>query len=151
MNETHVRHWGAATLGAAGLVGIALIHFLDLFDKFEETPYLGVLYVFLIVGSLVTAGTLLHRPSLLAWRLTAFLAGSAFLGYVLSRTTGLPSATDDIGNWLEALGLASLFIEGGTFVLAFYGMWIARTAPIGTSGSVSSSEPPTIRARHLSH
>lgn len=132
MNETHVRHWGAATLGAAGLIGIALIHFLDLFDKFEETPYLGVLYILLIGGSLVTAGMLLHRPNLLAWRFTAVLAGAAFLGYVLSRTTGLPAATDDIGNWMETLGLASLFIEGGTFVLALYGAWIARTAPIGT-------------------
>ena len=42
-------------VGAVGLFGIALIHFIDLFDKFKETPYLGGLYVALIVGCLVAA------------------------------------------------------------------------------------------------
>jgi hypothetical protein len=37
---------------------------------------------------------------------------------VLSRTTGLPSATGDIGNWTEPLGLASLFVEGAVVVIA---------------------------------
>jgi hypothetical protein len=30
------------------------------------------------------------------------------LGYVLTRTSGLPDATLDVGNWTEPLGLASL-------------------------------------------
>jgi len=34
------------------------------------------------------------------------------VGFILSRTTGLPNASDDIGNWTEPLGLASLFVEG---------------------------------------
>ena len=42
---------------------------------------------------------------------------SAALGYVLSRTTGLPNATGDIGNWTEPLGLASLFVEGSVIAL----------------------------------
>ncbi len=40
------------------------------------------------------------------------------MGYVLSRTTGLPQATGDIGNWTEPLGLASLFVEGGVAAVA---------------------------------
>ena len=34
------------------------------------------------------------------------------VGYVLSRTTGLPHSSDDVGNWSEPLGMASLFVEG---------------------------------------
>jgi hypothetical protein len=33
------------------------------------------------------------------------------LCFVLSRTTGLPGATRDIGNWAEPLGLAALMAE----------------------------------------
>jgi hypothetical protein len=39
-------------------------------------------------------------------------------GFVLSRTTGLPQATDDIGNWGEPLGIASMFVEGALIALA---------------------------------
>jgi hypothetical protein len=57
------------------------------------------------------------RAALLA---AAGLALSAAIGYVLSRTTGLPNATGDIGNWTEPLGLASLFVEGCLVALAGY-------------------------------
>jgi hypothetical protein len=30
---------------------------------------------------------------------------------VINRTVGMPNATEDVGNWLEPLGLASLFVE----------------------------------------
>jgi len=34
-----------------------------------------------------------------------------------SRTVGLPAATGDIGNWLEPVGLASLFVEATVVLL----------------------------------
>jgi len=40
------------------------------------------------------------------------VALAALLGFVYSRTVGLPGGGDDIGNWWEPLGLASLFVEG---------------------------------------
>jgi hypothetical protein len=55
------------------------------------------------------------------------LSSSPFIGYVLSRTTGLPGAMGDIGNWTEPLGLASLYVEAGVFALALYGL--ARLRP----------------------
>jgi hypothetical protein len=39
---------------------------------------------------------------------------------VLSRTTGLPQANGDIGNWTEPLGLASLFVEGCVVALSLW-------------------------------
>jgi hypothetical protein len=46
--------------------------------------------------------------------------GSAIAGYVVSRTTGLPNATGDVGNWGEPLGVASLFVEGTVVALSAY-------------------------------
>jgi hypothetical protein len=101
-----------------GLVAVALIHFLDLFSKLSETPYLGVAYLILIAGCLAAAALLLHGPTQPAWALVAVVAGAPFLAYCLSRSVGLPAATDDIGNWQEPLGLASLFVEGLLVLLA---------------------------------
>jgi len=36
-------------------------------------------------------------------------------GYILSRSIGLPHYADDIGNWTEPLGVASLIVEGSLF------------------------------------
>src|SRR4051794_28704436 len=112
--------------GAVALVGVALIHFLDVFDKFKETPYLGVLYIGSMVGSLVAAALLTRADARPGWAVGGAVAGLTFLGYVLSRTTGLPLAHDDVGNWLEPLGLASLFVEGFVVVLAAWALTARR-------------------------
>ena len=51
----------------------------------------------------------------------AGIAGSVLLGYVVNRTVGMPGATDDIGNWTEPLGLASIVAEGMTVAAALAG------------------------------
>ena len=110
------------SVGVLGLLGVALVHLLDLQSKFHETPYLGVAYLGLIAGTLATAGVLVRHDSRRAWIAALVLAMATFLGYAVSRTTGLPSATDDVGNWLESLGLASLFIEACVVVLSTYAL-----------------------------
>ena len=103
--------------GALGLLAIAYIHLLDVKSKLSETPYLGVGYVLLIGGSLA-ATVLLVRGDMRGWRIGGTLAASAFIGYCLSRTTGLPRSTDDIGNWSETLGIYSLIVEAFVVTLA---------------------------------
>jgi hypothetical protein len=122
----------ARAAAVTGLLGMALIHLLDLQSKFEETPYLGVCYLALIVGSLACAGALVHRDSERTWLAAGALAVGAIVAFAVSRTTGLPLATDDIGNWLEPLGLAALFVEGITAAVCTYaladGVAMARQA-----------------------
>jgi hypothetical protein len=115
-------------LAAAGLGGIAVIHLIDTPGKFEEAPYLGVLFVALIVASLAAAELLVRRNSLLGWACGALLAGGTVLGYALSRTVGLPGSPSDIGNWAEPLGLASLLVEGIVVWLCLTGIVEARRA-----------------------
>jgi hypothetical protein len=107
-------------VGIVGLLAIALIHYLDAFAKFDETPYIGVLYIALMVAAVVVSVVLVRTDSRMAWMLALVAAGLTLVGYVLSRTTGFPGADEDIGNWTEPLGLASLWVEGLVVLLAFY-------------------------------
>ena len=108
----------ARGVGAVGVLAIGLIHLLDVVDKFDETAYIGVLYVALIAASLVAARHLILVGDDRSWLLAGGLAAATFAAYAVSRTVGLPAATDDIGNWAESLGLASLFVEGAVVVLS---------------------------------
>ena len=76
------------------------------------------MYVALIAGSIVVAAAVVFTHSRLALVAAAGLAASALVGFVLSRTTGLPNASGDIGNWKEPLGLASMFVEAAVVVIA---------------------------------
>ena len=61
------------------------------------------------------------------------MPASAIIGFTLTRTVGLPQAHDDIGNWSEPLGLASLFVEGTLIAVAGYALTALRPlhAPSG--------------------
>jgi hypothetical protein len=112
-----VRDGIARTLAVVGLAGMALIHLLDLPNTITDTPYIGWMYIGLIVSALGLGGVLVYSSDARAWKATAALALSVILGYTLSRTTGLPGSTDDIGNWGQSLGIASLFVEGSLIAL----------------------------------
>jgi hypothetical protein len=129
-SESHlVRDAVARVLGAVGLLGIALIHLLDVIGKFSETPYLGWMYVGAIVAAIGLAAWLVVKGSSRAvWAATGGLALAILAGFVLSRTTGLPDATDDIGNWSEGLGLASMFVEAAVAALS---VWALAVLPAG--------------------
>jgi hypothetical protein len=113
-----VRDAVARSLAAVGLAGVALIHVLDAHDTFVATPWQGWLYVALIAGCLATAAQVVRDGSRAAWLATLILPLGALAAFVWSRTVGLPGGADDIGNWWEPLGLASLFVEGAVVALA---------------------------------
>jgi cytochrome bd-type quinol oxidase subunit 2 len=114
---------------AVGLAAIGVIHLLDSVGKYSETRYLFWMYIALIAGCIAVAGAVLFTRSRAAFLAAAALAGSAAIGYVLSRSTGLPSATGDIGNWTEPLGLASLFVEASVVAVAGAAYLVTRRAP----------------------
>jgi hypothetical protein len=111
------------------MTGVGLIHFIDFFGKWDETRYVAWLYLALIAGTLVSSALLLGARPRQGWRWAGSLAGLTLVAYIVSRTWGLPGARDDIGNWTEPLGSASLFIEGFVVVLSTW-MLGARSVPM---------------------
>jgi uncharacterized membrane protein YjjB (DUF3815 family) len=116
-------------LGAALLLAVAEIHFLDVFSKFDENVAQGWMFASLIVGCLVATIALVHRSSLLVWVLAGLCGLAPLAGYVISRRYGLAGATDDIGNWTEPLGLASLSTESSLFLISAYALFRRVSGP----------------------
>lgn len=124
----------ARIVGAALMLGVAYIHYLDLGGKLEEVPYLGYMYIALIIGSLFAAGLLFVRPRA-GWTLGGTLALLTFIGYCINRTVGMPGAMDDIGNWSEPLGVASLIVEGTMVVLSATILGLRRSVPVHSAST----------------
>ncbi len=107
-----------------GLVGIIAVHLMDLPGKMEKVPYIGFMYI----GVILAAGFLIHRIISGATRndylAAATLAAAVIVGYIVNRTVGMPGATDDIGNWWEPLGFLSVVVEAWVIVL---GLTAARS------------------------
>lgn len=139
--DVFVRDILTRTLAVVGLLGIALIHILDAIPTFSELPYKGWLYVALIVSALAVAAMLVRGSSRRAWLAAAGLVTGAILGFVYSRTVGLPQAPDDIGNWSEPLGVAAIFVEGCVLAVAGYALGAVVPARTRTPlGRLTASE-----------
>jgi hypothetical protein len=102
----------ARTVAIGGLVALALIHMLQLPDAFNEIGYLGALFIVAIIASLGLAALLTRTSDDLVWAAAGSLAALVLLGYVISRSVGLPGFTGDMGEWSERPGLASMVVEG---------------------------------------
>ena len=98
----------ARLVAIAGLGGVALVHVLQLPDAFAAVDYLGILFIIAIVLALVLAAMLTRMSDERIWAATGALPALVLIGYLLSRTSGLPGFTDDIGEWSEPLGLVSM-------------------------------------------
>ena len=118
MTPEAVRNGIVRAVAVVGLAGVALIHLLDAPGSFQDAPYRGWLYVALIAGSMAVAAALVRSDDARAWAAAAALSAGAIAAFVISRTVGLPQGADDIGNWTEPLGLASLFVEGSLVALS---------------------------------
>ena len=126
----------AAAVVALG--GVALIHLLELQTKLKEVPYIGVGYIFLVVSCVIAASMLVHRNSRLGWMIAGGVALATLIGFSLTRTVGLPQSRNDIGNWLEPMGLAALFVEACVVMLAGYGLGISRLTNANRTDQVSA-------------
>ena len=80
---------------------------------------MGWAYRALEVGGTLVFFALIARAMLRFTWFCAFLVGlGPLVGYVLTRTTGLPQATDDKGNWGDPLGIASLVVEAALILVS---------------------------------
>jgi hypothetical protein len=131
---------------AVGLLGVGLIHVVDSIGKYSETRYLFWMYIGLVISSVAVAGALLFTRSRLALPAAIGLVASALAGFILDRTTGLPNASGDVGNWTEPIGLANLFVEGAILFVAIPAHVVAgRVAGAATRMRAPRMTPATAR------
>jgi hypothetical protein len=129
-----VSEQAARLLGVVGIAGIAVIHVLDAPNTFGGVKYIFWLYIAIIVGAIPFSLLLLQWSSRLAWVGPALLAAGPLVGYLLTRSVGLPGDSSDVGNWLDSLGLASMFVEVTVLSLSLARLglgrrWFERSTP----------------------
>ena len=130
-----LNHW----LGLLLLTGIGWIHYRGIPDKLGETAYLGWGYILLVAGCAAAGAWLLSDHWRAGYVLGLLISLGAITAYALTRATGLPYATGDIGNWGEPIGVVSLLLEAAFAVLAVLQL---RRTPARPSSYITSNEAP---------
>lgn len=112
--------WPARLVGALLCLAVAVIHVADQggFPGSKAPRYVAFLYYALEAAGVLTAVLVLVCPVRAGWFLAMGVAAGPILGYLLSRGTGLPDYSSDIGNWTEPLGLLSLAVEALLLMLS---------------------------------
>lgn len=105
----------------------------------SEAPYLAGLFALLITGCAVIAVAAVVCDSTAVYRAAIMVCGSAITAYLASRTIAFPGMADDVGNWLEPLGVLAIVAELVAVVSAF----AALTSVGPTSDAVIMSSSPS--------
>ncbi len=104
-------------LGIISILVTGLIHGIEAPDCFSEAVYKGWLFYANALGALMAAAGIFYKNQW-GWKLGTVIAVGSILGYVASRTIGLPMLAPEPDAWLEPLGVVSLLVEG-LFVVVF--------------------------------
>ena len=101
------RKW--AWIGITLILLTGLIHLVEAPEYLEEATYTGLLFVANGIVAAIAAVGIYRGARGWGWGLGAVLAAASIVGYVMSRTVGLPGI--GVEEWLEGAGIASLVVE----------------------------------------
>jgi hypothetical protein len=113
--------------GIALILVTGAIHFIDAPGSFGDATYKGLLFLANGIAAVVAAFGIYRGERRWGWGLGVLVAGGALVGYIISRTVGLPGLAPDI--WLEPLGVLSLMVEAA--FIALYALSGRRAPPAG--------------------
>jgi hypothetical protein len=108
-------------VGALLAVAIAAVHVADQgsVTALGAPAWMGWGFRAIEVGGVLTAlAMFLPRPAWPGWTAGVLLGAGPFIGYVLSRSVGVPGDPGDVGNWGYWVGTVSLFAEAALVVLS---------------------------------
>jgi hypothetical protein len=114
-------------VGALLALAITVVHVADQggVTAFTAPDWLGWAYRLIEVGGVLVAAVLLWpRSGRVGWAAGALLGVGPFVGYLASRTVGVPSDPGDVGNWADWVGTLSLIIEVAVISMS-WGMILA--------------------------
>jgi hypothetical protein len=99
--------WPAAVLGLTA----AAVHIPVIPEHLEMAPYMGVLFILLDIALVALSLVLVVYDVPLGYTAAAVVCVMAVVGYALTRMVAFPQLADDVGNWLEPLGVAAVLSE----------------------------------------
>ena len=129
-------------LGVVTLMGLALVHIVQLVPTFQTMQLLGVGYLLLIAGTIVVGARLIMGAATQAqlWAPVAILGVGAMVAYAFTRVVSTPLDNQDVGNWACTLGMAALFLEAALVALSAYAIatrtrarWVLLAASDGST------------------
>lgn len=101
----------ARWLAALLLLIAAAAHIPLIEEHLHEAPYLGWGFMLLSVSCILLAIAIVLADHVAVWKLVAAICLAALMGFLASRTIGLPQTGDDVGNWTEPLSFPALSAE----------------------------------------
>lgn len=96
-------------IGIIVILVAGLIHLYDAPGEYQDAPYMGILFFLFFLGSIVSAVGIYRGELLWGWVLGGLLAIGAIVGYLISRTVGMPIS--GVENWGPSLAYFSIFLE----------------------------------------
>jgi hypothetical protein len=108
-------------VGALLALAVAATHVADQggVTAFTSPDWLGWSYRLIEVGGVATAiALMLPRPAWLGWMAGLLLGVGPFIGFIASRTIGVPGDPADVGNWGDWVGTVALVVEAALVILA---------------------------------
>jgi hypothetical protein len=136
-----------AILAGGLLIAIAIIHLQDQGGLLGEQSPTWLKWGYYVVElTSMLAALLVARKKPAGWVLALGASAFPFVGYVLSRTVGIPGDSGDIGNWGYTLGQVSLGVEAAVFLIASVSLYrIALAQRAHSAHRVEVREPVRVR------
>jgi hypothetical protein len=137
-------------VGAVLALAVATAHVADQggVTAFTFPDWLGWSYRLIEMGGVLVALMLMWpRSARLGWAAGVLLGAGPFVGYIASRTVGVPGDAADVGNWGDWVGTLALIIEAGLIMISVGMLWALRRRPLPTDISETpTAQPPLASA-----
>ncbi len=96
-------------LGIFSILCSGLVHLYNAPGEYREAPYMGGLFYAFFLGSILSAFGIYRGALFTGWTFGAVLSIGAIVGYLLSRTVGLPLM--EVESWGPPLAYFSVILE----------------------------------------
>jgi hypothetical protein len=117
-----VSEFAVRAVSALLALAVAGVHVADQggITAFNSPPdWLGWSYRLIEIGGVLTAIVLLLPWSTwLGWAAALLLGAGPFIGYLTSRSIGVPGDPGDVGNWGDWVGTVALIVEAALIILS---------------------------------